>query len=129
MYEAYRDTGMHYVDFSKYRFLFNQTWKLVLQIKKQNDNLQTRNMELVKANTDLRHKQGDSENMIQNLKDKVSEQKKRIEYLNRSKKEMEENSERMKVKRTCISCVDASVYSVYVDTLKIRFSLYTPVIE
>lgn len=129
MYEAYRDTGMHYVDFSKYRFLFNQTWKLVLQIKKQNDNLQTRNMELVKANTDLRHKQGDSENMIQNLKDKVSEQKKRIEYLNRSKKEMEENSERMKVKRTCICCVDASVYSVYVDTLKIRFSLYTPVIE
>ncbi|XP_056014755.1 coiled-coil domain-containing protein 150-like isoform X3 [Ostrea edulis] len=73
--------------------------KDISEIKKQNDNLQTRNMELVKANTDLRHKQGDSENMIQNLKDKVSEQKKRIEYLNRSKKEMEENSERMKVMR------------------------------
>lgn len=69
----------------------------VLQIKKQNDNLQTRNMELVKANTDLRHKQSDSDNLIQNLKDKVSEQKKRIEYLNRSKKDLEENSERMKV--------------------------------
>lgn len=74
-------------------------WKcFVLQIKKQNDNLQTRNMELVKANTDLRHKQSDSDNLIQNLKDKVSEQKKRIEYLNRSKKDMEENSERMKVR-------------------------------
>lgn len=54
-------------------------------------------MELVKANTDLRHKQSDSDNLIQNLKDKVSEQKKRIEYLNRSKKDLEENSERMKV--------------------------------
>lgn len=74
-------------------------WKcFVLQIKKQNDNLQTRNMELVKANTDLRHKQSDSDNLIQNLKDKVSEQKKRIEYLNRSKKDLEENSERMKVR-------------------------------
>lgn len=69
------------------------------EIKKQNDNLQTRNMELVKANTDLRHKQSDSDNLIQNLKDKVSEQKKRIEYLNRSKKDMEENSERMKMMR------------------------------
>jgi hypothetical protein len=46
--------------------------------------------------------------MIQNLKDKVSEQKKRIEYLNRSKKEMEESSERMKV-RMCISCVGGKV--------------------
>lgn len=55
-------------------------------------------MELVKANTDLRHKQSDSDNLIQNLKDKVSEQKKRIEYLNRSKKDLEENSERMKVR-------------------------------
>lgn len=69
------------------------------EIKKQNDNLQTRNMELVKANTDLRHKQSDSDNLIQNLKDKVSEQKKRIEYLNRSKKDLEENSERMKMMR------------------------------
>lgn len=78
--------------------VYMSVWKcFVLQIKKQNDNLQTRNMELVKANTDLRHKQSDSDNLIQNLKDKVSEQKKRIEYLNRSKKDLEENSERMKV--------------------------------
>lgn len=56
-------------------------------------------MELVKANTELRHKQSDTENLVQNLKDKVSEQKKRIEYLNRSKKDMEENSDRIKVKK------------------------------
>ncbi|XP_078338802.1 coiled-coil domain-containing protein 150-like isoform X2 [Crassostrea virginica] len=70
--------------------------KDIAEIKKQNDNLQTRNMELVKANTELRHKQSDTENLVQNLKDKVSEQKKRIEYLNRSKKDMEENSDRIK---------------------------------
>lgn len=56
-------------------------------------------MELVKANTELRHKQSDTENLVQNLKDKVYEQKKRIEYLNRSKKDMEENSDRIKVKK------------------------------
>ncbi|XP_062594271.1 coiled-coil domain-containing protein 150-like isoform X2 [Saccostrea cucullata] len=71
----------------------------IAEIKKQNDNLQTRNMELVKANTELRHKHSETETLIQNLKDKVSEQKKRIEYLNRSKKDMEDSSDRLKQMR------------------------------
>ncbi|XP_062596767.1 uncharacterized protein LOC134258250 [Saccostrea cucullata] len=45
---------------------------------KQNANLRTRNMELEKSNTELCHKHPGTETLIQNLADKVSEQK-RIE--------------------------------------------------
>ena len=56
-------------------------------------------MELVKSNTELRHKQTSSDGLVQNLKDKVSDQKKRIEYLNRSKKDLEENVDKMRVRK------------------------------
>ena len=67
------------------------------QIKKQNDSLSQRNMELMKTNTDLRHKTREQDTHIQELKDKLSEQKRKMEYLVRAKKEMEENVHKMKV--------------------------------
>lgn len=54
-------------------------------------------MELVKANTELRHKVSENDSHIKDLKDKIRDQKKRLEYLHRSKKEMEENSDKVRV--------------------------------
>lgn len=70
---------------------------LIFQIKKQSDNLQSRNMELVKANTELRHKASDLENMLRDQKEKFSDQKRKNEYLIKSKKALEENMEKYKV--------------------------------
>ena len=69
------------------------------QIRKQNDNLSTRNMELVKANTELRYKATDYENQVKEHKDKIRDQKKKLEYLHRSKKDLEENSEKVRVRQ------------------------------
>ena len=54
-------------------------------------------MELMKTNTELRQKTREQESMIQELKDKVSEQKRKMEYLIRAKKDMEDNVNKMKV--------------------------------
>ena len=54
-------------------------------------------MELVKANTELRHKAGEYEGQVKDLKDKIRDQKKRLEYLHKSKKDLEENSEKVRV--------------------------------
>ena len=54
-------------------------------------------MELMKTNTDLRHKTREQDTHIQELKDKLSEQKRKMEYLVCAKKEMEENVHKMKV--------------------------------
>jgi peptidoglycan hydrolase CwlO-like protein len=53
-------------------------------------------MELVKANTELRYKATDYENQVKEHKDKIRDQKKKLEYLHRSKKDLEENSEKAK---------------------------------
>ncbi|CAC5423841.1 unnamed protein product [Mytilus coruscus] len=53
-------------------------------------------MELVKANTELRHKMTEYESQTKDLKDKIRDQKKRLEYLHKSKKDLEENSEKVR---------------------------------
>ncbi|XP_063410200.1 coiled-coil domain-containing protein 150-like isoform X5 [Mytilus trossulus] len=68
----------------------------IAEVRKQNDNLSTRNMELVKANTELRHKMTENESQTKDLKDKIRDQKKRLEYLHKSKKDLEENSEKVR---------------------------------
>ncbi|VDI42932.1 Hypothetical predicted protein [Mytilus galloprovincialis] len=68
----------------------------IAEVRKQNDNLSTRNMELVKANTELRHKMTENESQTKDLKDKIRDQKKRLEYLHKSKKDLEENSDKVR---------------------------------
>ena len=54
-------------------------------------------MELMRTNTELRQKTREQELTISEMKDKISEQKRKMEYLVRAKKEMEENVHKMKV--------------------------------
>jgi len=51
----------------------------------------------MKANTELRQKTREQETQVQDLKDKVTDQKRRIDYLHRAKKDVEENVHKMKV--------------------------------
>ncbi|XP_052226165.1 coiled-coil domain-containing protein 150-like isoform X2 [Dreissena polymorpha] len=66
------------------------------EIKKQNDSLSARNMELMKGNTELRQKTRDQETEIGELREKLGEQKRKIEYLRRGKNDVEENVKKMK---------------------------------
>ena len=54
-------------------------------------------MELMRTNTELRQKTREQDTHVQELKDKVSDQKRKMEYLVRAKKEMEDNVHKMKV--------------------------------
>ncbi|KAL4221302.1 hypothetical protein ACF0H5_019565 [Mactra antiquata] len=73
-----------------------KTTKDIAEIKKQNDNLSMRNMDLLKSNTELRQKTRDQEGLIQELKDKVTEHKRKMEYFRRGKHDVEEHVRKMK---------------------------------
>ncbi|XP_033763088.1 coiled-coil domain-containing protein 150-like isoform X3 [Pecten maximus] len=79
---------------------YKKTSRDIAEIKKQNDNLQNRNMELVKTNTELRHKGTESEKSIKDLKEKVADQKRKNDYLHRSKRELEDNVDKVKEMRS-----------------------------
>ncbi|XP_053379016.1 coiled-coil domain-containing protein 150-like isoform X2 [Mercenaria mercenaria] len=73
-----------------------KTTKDIAEIKKQNDNLSTRNMELMKSNTEMRQKMRDQENVVQDLKDKITDQKRKMDYLRKGKSDVEEYVKKMK---------------------------------
>ncbi|KAL3862086.1 hypothetical protein ACJMK2_008081 [Sinanodonta woodiana] len=75
---------------------YKKSSKDISEVKKQNDNLSARNMELVKANTELRHKVADLETSLREQKEKVTEHKRKMEYLTKTKKELEESLQKMK---------------------------------
>ncbi|KAK3591041.1 hypothetical protein CHS0354_026055 [Potamilus streckersoni] len=75
---------------------YKKSSKDISEVKKQNDNLSARNMELVKANTELRHKVADLETSLREQKEKVTEHKRKVEYLTKTKKELEDSLQKMK---------------------------------
>ncbi|XP_021369483.1 coiled-coil domain-containing protein 150-like isoform X3 [Mizuhopecten yessoensis] len=77
-----------------------KTSRDIAEIKKQNDNLQNRNMELVKTNTELRHRVTECDSTAKDLKEKVADQKRKNEYLHRSKRELEDNVDKVKEMRS-----------------------------
>ncbi|KAK0063714.1 coiled-coil domain-containing protein 150-like isoform X1, partial [Biomphalaria pfeifferi] len=77
----------------------NKANKELIEIRKQNENLSDRNQELVKSNTDLRHKLTEIEREKEELKTKLSGQHKKMEYLHKAKKQLEDNFNRMKAVR------------------------------
>ncbi|XP_060075980.1 coiled-coil domain-containing protein 150-like [Ylistrum balloti] len=79
---------------------YKKTSRDIAEIKKQNDNLQNRNMELVKTNTELRHKVTENESMVKDLKEKVADQKRKNDYLYRSKRDLEDNVDKVKEMRS-----------------------------
>ena len=54
-------------------------------------------MELVKANTDLRHKANEDQKLVSDLQNKIAEQKHKMQYQHKAKKHLEENLAQMKV--------------------------------
>ncbi|XP_055863474.1 coiled-coil domain-containing protein 150-like isoform X2 [Biomphalaria glabrata] len=77
----------------------NKANKELIEIRKQNENLSDRNQELVKSNTDLRHRLTEIEREKEELKTKLSGQHKKMEYLHKAKKQLEDNFNRMKAVR------------------------------
>ncbi|XP_060580198.1 coiled-coil domain-containing protein 150-like isoform X3 [Ruditapes philippinarum] len=73
-----------------------KTTKDIAEIKKQNDSLSTRNMELMKSNTELRQKMRDQESTVQEYKEKIIDQKRKMDYLRRGKSDVEEYVKKMK---------------------------------
>ncbi|KAL5015194.1 hypothetical protein ScPMuIL_009464 [Solemya velum] len=59
------------------------------EVKKHNDNLFTRNIEMVKTNTELRQTVSKQEQTIQDLKHKLAENKRKMDYLQLSKKSLD----------------------------------------
>ncbi|XP_041377608.1 coiled-coil domain-containing protein 150-like [Gigantopelta aegis] len=78
---------------------WKKTTKDVAELKKINDSLSGRNMDLVRANTDLRHKANEDQKLIGELQTKISEQKHRMQYLHKAKRHLEENMQQMKAVR------------------------------
>ncbi|XP_071109363.1 coiled-coil domain-containing protein 150-like [Haliotis cracherodii] len=66
------------------------------EIKKQNESLSSRNMELVRTNTELRHRVNESDRTHTELSQKLVDQRRKTEYLNKAKKQLEENLAKMK---------------------------------
>ena len=54
-------------------------------------------MDLMKANTELRQKTRDQETAMMEIKERMTEQKRKIDYLRRGKLDVEDNVKKMKV--------------------------------
>ena len=67
-------------------------------MRKASDSLSSRNQELVKVNTSLRHRLGEMEKEREEMKTKMASQKHKLEYLHKAKKQLEDNLNKMKVK-------------------------------
>ncbi|CAG5133910.1 unnamed protein product, partial [Candidula unifasciata] len=73
-----------------------KTAKEISEVCRQNENLSSRNQDLVKANSELRQKMAEAEKEKNELKRKMSGQRHKLQYLHTTKKQLEENLSKMK---------------------------------
>ena len=66
-------------------------------MRKQCENLSSRNQDLVRSNTEMRQRMADTEKEKEEMKAKVSGQRHKLEYLHKAKKQVEDNLNKMKV--------------------------------
>ena len=63
-------------------------------------------MELMKGNTELRQKTREQETTIAELREKIADQRRKIDYLHRAKKDTEENINKIKVSAAFFVCTE-----------------------
>ncbi|KAH9508698.1 hypothetical protein Btru_049657 [Bulinus truncatus] len=73
--------------------------KEISEMRRQNENLSDRNQELAKLNIDLRNRVAEMEREKEDMKSKLADQRQKMEYLNKGKKQLEDNLNRMKAAR------------------------------
>ncbi|RUS87341.1 hypothetical protein EGW08_004883, partial [Elysia chlorotica] len=73
--------------------------KDLAEVRKQCENLSSRNQELVRSNTELRQRLADTEKDKEEIRAKVAGQRHKLEYLHKAKKQVEDNLNKMKAVR------------------------------
>ncbi|BFZ23483.1 hypothetical protein BsWGS_26522 [Bradybaena similaris] len=83
-----------------------KTAREISEVCKQNENLSSRNQDLVKANSELRQKMAEVEKEKNEMKRKMLGQRHKLQYLHKTKKQLEENFNKMKAVREDIEELD-----------------------
>ncbi|GFO30928.1 coiled-coil domain-containing protein 150-like [Plakobranchus ocellatus] len=76
-----------------------KTSRDLTEVRKQCENLSSRNQELVRSNTELRQRMADVEREKEEMRSKVAGQRHKLEYLHKAKKQVEDNLNKMKAVR------------------------------
>ncbi|GFS01137.1 coiled-coil domain-containing protein 150-like [Elysia marginata] len=71
----------------------------LVEMRKQCENLSSRNQDLVRSNTELRQRMADAEKDKEEMRSKVAGQRHKLEYLHKAKKQVEDNLNKMKAVR------------------------------